>query len=34
VNRLTDNQELIAGVKAFLRLLRADDAAEGAPLPR
>jgi hypothetical protein len=34
VNRLTDNQELIAGVKAFLRLLRADDATEGAPLPR
>lgn len=34
VNRLTDNQELIAGVKAFLRLLRTDDAAEGAPLPR
>ncbi|MGY5014006.1 hypothetical protein ACWCY6_38965 [Streptomyces sp. 900105755] len=31
VNRLTDNQELIAGVKAFLRLLRSPDAADGAP---
>ncbi|WP_026252121.1 hypothetical protein [Streptomyces sp. PsTaAH-124] len=27
VNRLTDNQEIIAGVKAFLRLLRSTDAA-------
>nr|WP_168720666.1 hypothetical protein [Streptomyces sp. SAT1]ANO42496.1 hypothetical protein A8713_035150 [Streptomyces sp. SAT1] len=26
VNRLTDNQEIIAGVKAFLRLLRSTDA--------
>lgn len=32
VNRLTDNQEIIAGVKAFLRLLRSPDAADGAPL--
>ncbi|GAA3483422.1 hypothetical protein [Streptomyces yanii] len=31
VNRLTDNQEIIAGVKAFLRLLRSTDAADGAP---
>ncbi|MER6539741.1 hypothetical protein ACWDE0_39240 [Streptomyces sp. 900105755] len=31
VNRLTDNQELIAGVKAFLRLLRSGDAADGTP---
>lgn len=31
VNRLTDNQEIIAGVKAFLRLLRATDAADGVP---
>lgn len=29
VNRLTDNQEIIAGLKAFLRLLRTPDAAEG-----
>ncbi|MFE0511076.1 hypothetical protein [Streptomyces sp. NPDC058964] len=36
VHRLTDNQEIIAGVKAFLRLLRSTDAAEaadGAPAP-
>ncbi len=26
VNRLTDNQEVIAGIKAFLRLLRTDQA--------
>ncbi|MFE9622947.1 hypothetical protein [Streptomyces sp. NPDC006527] len=31
VDRLTDNQEIIAGVKAFLRLLRSTDAADGAP---
>ncbi|MFE6286898.1 hypothetical protein [Streptomyces sp. NPDC057877] len=31
VNRLTDNQEIIAGVKAFLRLLRTTDATGGAP---
>ncbi|MEU9239661.1 hypothetical protein [Streptomyces sp. NPDC048385] len=31
VNRLTDNQEIIAGVKAFLRLLRSTDAADGTP---
>ncbi|MFF7474711.1 hypothetical protein [Streptomyces sp. NPDC008092] len=31
VNRLTDNQELIAGVKAFLRLLHSTDAADAAP---
>ncbi|MEV7391374.1 hypothetical protein [Streptomyces sp. NPDC091215] len=31
VNRLTDNQEIIAGVKAFLRLLHSADAAGGAP---
>ncbi|WP_426570172.1 hypothetical protein [Streptomyces canus] len=30
VSRLTDNQEIIAGVKAFLRLLRSTDAADGA----
>ncbi|WP_133910561.1 hypothetical protein [Streptomyces sp. NBC_00582] len=30
VNRLTDNQEIIAGVKAFLRLLRSDDLSGGA----
>ncbi|WP_338675788.1 hypothetical protein V1460_24635 [Streptomyces sp. SCSIO 30461] len=29
VNRLTDNQEIIAGVKAFLRLLRSDDTGDG-----
>ncbi|MYW68126.1 hypothetical protein GTY65_29225 [Streptomyces sp. SID8379] len=28
VNRLTDNQEIITGLKAFLRLLRADGGAE------
>ncbi|MEU3520663.1 hypothetical protein ABZ770_36325 [Streptomyces sp. NPDC006654] len=32
VNRLTDNQEIIAGVKAFLRLLRSPDAADGTPV--
>jgi hypothetical protein len=34
VNRLTDNQEIIAGVKAFLRLLRTNDVTDttdGAP---
>lgn len=31
VNRLTGNREIIAGVKAFLRLLRSTDAADGAP---
>ncbi|MFJ8487493.1 hypothetical protein ACIRBZ_03790 [Streptomyces sp. NPDC094038] len=31
VNRLTDNRELIAGVKAFLRLLRSGDASDGIP---
>ncbi|MFF4275197.1 hypothetical protein [Streptomyces sp. NPDC001536] len=30
---LTDNQEIIAGVKAFLRLLRTTDTADGAPAP-
>ncbi|MGW8362655.1 hypothetical protein ACWGK1_19040 [Streptomyces wedmorensis] len=30
VNRLTDNEEIITGLKAFLRLLRATDAADGA----
>ncbi|MEV7994734.1 hypothetical protein AB0O67_23285 [Streptomyces sp. NPDC086077] len=30
VNRLTDNQEIIAGVKAFLRLLHSTDATDGA----
>ncbi|MGW1545032.1 hypothetical protein ACWCPM_33290 [Streptomyces sp. NPDC002309] len=30
VNRLTDNQEIIAGVKAFLRLLHSADAADSA----
>ncbi|MGI5460040.1 hypothetical protein ACQEWB_44155 [Streptomyces sp. CA-249302] len=34
VNRLTDDQEIIAGVKAFLRLLRSPDAADGAPAGR
>lgn len=33
VNRLTNNQEIIAGLRAFLRLLRAQDGAEGAALP-
>lgn len=33
VNRLTDNQEIIAGVKAFLRLLRSADATDGAVAP-
>ncbi|WNI16805.1 hypothetical protein [Actinacidiphila sp. ITFR-21] len=28
VNRLTDNQEIITGLKAFLRLLRASDALD------
>ncbi|WP_406004953.1 hypothetical protein OG440_01340 [Streptomyces sp. NBC_00637] len=31
VNRLTDNQDIIAGVKAFLRLLRTPDAGDGVP---
>ncbi|MFE6826360.1 hypothetical protein [Streptomyces sp. NPDC057690] len=31
VNRLTDNQDIIAGVKAFLRLLRTTDVTDGAP---
>ncbi|MFJ9025319.1 hypothetical protein ACIRPU_35915 [Streptomyces sp. NPDC102259] len=31
VNRLTDDQDIIAGVKAFLRLLRTTDAADSAP---
>ncbi|MFJ8113148.1 hypothetical protein [Streptomyces sp. NPDC096132] len=31
VNRLTDNQEIIAGVKAFLRLLRSPDVTGDAP---
>ncbi|NUO97605.1 MAG: hypothetical protein HOW59_06715, partial [Nonomuraea sp.] len=30
VNRLTDNQEIIAGVKAFLRLLRAPEVTGDA----
>ncbi|MFF4491721.1 hypothetical protein ACFY0F_35605 [Streptomyces sp. NPDC001544] len=30
VNRLTDNQEIITGVKAFLRLLRSDDPIDGS----
>lgn len=29
VNRLTDNEEIITGLKAFLRLLRAGDVAPG-----
>ncbi|KUO07970.1 hypothetical protein [Streptomyces sp. DSM 15324] len=33
VNRLTDNQEIIAGVKAFLRLLRTDDLGGGGTTP-
>ncbi|MFB7600461.1 hypothetical protein [Streptomyces sp. NPDC056160] len=33
VNRLTGNQEIIAGVKAFLRLLRTPDAGDGALAP-
>ncbi|MFF3467759.1 hypothetical protein [Streptomyces sp. NPDC002619] len=32
VNRLTDNQDIIAGVKAFLRLLRSTDTADGSPV--
>ncbi|MEV4430333.1 hypothetical protein ACN9M0_33995 [Streptomyces sp. R-07] len=32
VNRLTDNEEIITGLKAFLRLLRATDGAAG-PTP-
>lgn len=31
VNRLTDNQEIITGLKAFLRLLRTADGDAGAP---
>ncbi|MCI3278056.1 hypothetical protein [Streptomyces cylindrosporus] len=31
VNRLTDNQEIITGVKAFLRLLRTPDTLDGTP---
>ncbi|WP_405966280.1 hypothetical protein OG613_02430 [Streptomyces sp. NBC_00015] len=31
VNRLTDNQDIIAGVKAFLRLLRTTDVTDSAP---
>ena len=31
VNRLTDNQAIIAGVNAFPRLLRSTDAADRAP---
>ncbi|MDV9188725.1 hypothetical protein R6L23_10945 [Streptomyces sp. SR27] len=31
VNRLTDNEEIITGLKAFLRLLRATDARDAAP---
>ncbi|MFG3037619.1 hypothetical protein ACGFYZ_11995 [Streptomyces sp. NPDC048330] len=30
VNRLTDNEEIITGLKAFLRLLRAGDAVDGS----
>ncbi|MFB6841365.1 hypothetical protein [Streptomyces sp. NPDC056361] len=30
VNRLTDNEEIITGLKAFLRLLRATDAVDGS----
>ncbi|MFJ8660161.1 hypothetical protein [Streptomyces sp. NPDC093795] len=30
VNRLTDNEEIITGLKAFLRLLRATDVADGS----
>ncbi|HEY5834862.1 hypothetical protein [Streptomyces sp.] len=34
VNRLTDNQEIITGLKAFLRLLRTEDGgADGPALP-
>ncbi|MCX5329133.1 hypothetical protein [Streptomyces sp. NBC_00140] len=33
VNRLTDNQEIIAGMKAFLRLLRTTDTADSTPAP-
>ncbi|MGW5650493.1 hypothetical protein [Streptomyces humi] len=33
VDRLTDNQEIITGVKAFLRLLRSPDLPGGTPAP-
>lgn len=33
VSRLTDNQEVISGIKAFLRLLRTPDALDGPALP-
>ncbi|MFF3491245.1 hypothetical protein ACFYWS_07825 [Streptomyces sp. NPDC002795] len=33
VNRLTDNQEIITGLKAFLRLLRADGSGGGTEQP-
>ncbi|MFC9244832.1 hypothetical protein ACFT7S_12595 [Streptomyces sp. NPDC057136] len=33
VNRLTDNQEIITGLKSFLRLLRTAEGAEGRVLP-
>ncbi|MGW2349103.1 hypothetical protein [Actinacidiphila glaucinigra] len=29
IDRLTDNEEIITGLKAFLRLLRAGDVAPG-----
>jgi hypothetical protein len=32
VTRLTDNQEIIAGLKAFLRLLRTGDDSDGGPV--
>ncbi|MFF7680433.1 hypothetical protein [Actinacidiphila glaucinigra] len=31
IDRLTDNEEIITGLKAFLRLLRAGDVAPGRP---
>ncbi|WP_435057275.1 hypothetical protein [Streptomyces sp. bgisy060] len=33
VNRLTDNEEIITGLKAFLRLLRATDGTTGPATP-
>ncbi|MET9651268.1 hypothetical protein ABZZ44_13505 [Streptomyces sp. NPDC006460] len=33
IDRLTDNEEIIAGLKAFLRLLRATDAVDGTGRP-
>ena len=34
VNRLTDNQQIIGGIKAFLRLIQQDSVAAGGAAPR